>query len=236
MHLWIEETLASVEALQPNKFATQITYLLLNLAYKIDYLITSEGQLMDAVERIHKIYFLVNEASITEKNNRIIQEFRRILILPQAEVYKELYRIKATFGVSSPTSPLQVGNVIRDELNSLNTDRNTSNPAITIKIMEHAIQYCLFYYGMPAPTKKLLHFMVIMLNADYFKSLGFKQTFHDPTTNSLDKTAIKRKIKSIEEEGQIRFPHFKVNTSNLKYGNLSDFVHSLLSNMQGTQL
>lgn len=233
LHLWIDDTLATIDTLQPNKFSTAISYLLLNLAYKIDYLLASEGQLMDAIERIHRIYFTADESSVMDKNNRMLKEFRKILIMPKAEVYQELYRIKATFGVSSPTSPLQVGNVIGDELNNMIWYRDNNYPHVAITILEYIIQYCLFYYGMPEPTKKLLHLMGVMINADYFKALGYKQTYYDPATGTLHKTTIKRKIRAIEEEAQKAYPHFKVNVNLLKYGSLLDFVHSLLLEMKG---
>ncbi|MGH2565380.1 MAG: hypothetical protein ACRDE5_12745, partial [Ginsengibacter sp.] len=68
MQRWIKETFDSVAALDAEKFSGGIAYLLLALAYRIDYLIAPEGSLLYAIEKIVGIYFQKDERATTEKN------------------------------------------------------------------------------------------------------------------------------------------------------------------------
>ena len=67
MRKWLSDTLARVEELDFKEFSGGIAYLLLNLGYRIDYLIKPEGPLMESIEKIHKSYFAQDNKSLDEK-------------------------------------------------------------------------------------------------------------------------------------------------------------------------
>src|SRR5436190_1455037 len=65
---WISETLSYVKTLDADKFSGGIAYLLLALAYRIDYLIVPEGTILHDLEKIVELYFKKDNHQTTEKN------------------------------------------------------------------------------------------------------------------------------------------------------------------------
>ena len=74
---WIKETLDYINTLDAEKFAGGISYMLLSLIYRIDYLITPEGKLLNDLEKIGGIYFKKDERSVIEKSKDMIEEFKK---------------------------------------------------------------------------------------------------------------------------------------------------------------
>ncbi len=228
---WIEKVLEQVEKLDHNKFAGGIAYMLLNLAYKIDYLITPEGKLMERVERIHKMYFANNDLTVIEKIDRMVRDFKEIQDMLKEEVFEELYLVKATFGITNPTLPQQISDLIIKESQRMIWHRDNNHLDIALNILEYICQYSLFYFGMPRPTEMLFQMLVRMLNAGFYQELGFEQTYYNANTSQFDTSAIKRKIAEVQKEARTRYPNFKINTSKLRYDSLVNFVYSLLTEM-----
>src|SRR5688572_12687644 len=72
---WIQETLDLINSVDLDKYSGGIAYLLLALAYRIDYLILPEGKLLLALEKIVEIYFRKDDRQVTEKNQEMIEGF-----------------------------------------------------------------------------------------------------------------------------------------------------------------
>src|SRR4051812_1959918 len=65
---WIEETMTLIGTVDQDKYSGGIAYLLLALAYRIDYLILPEGRLLTELEKVVEIYFRKDDRQVTEKN------------------------------------------------------------------------------------------------------------------------------------------------------------------------
>ena len=229
---WIRTLLLRIETLDNNKYSTGIAYALLGLTYRIDYLLAPEGRLMDTLEKIHKEYFANSEDSPVRKNEKIVKLFKKVLAIEEKDVARDLYRIKATFGITAPTAPMQIANLINGEIQSINMYLENKQDDIAVGILEYIAQYCMFYYGIPQPTKALFHLLIRTIHSDYFTALGFLEIYYNADTKKFDTKAIRRRINKINQEGRVRFPHFKVHTNQLKYTTLVDFLVSLLRQIQ----
>ena len=75
---WIKQTLDTISPLDADKFSGGIAYMLLALIYKIDYLITPEGKILNDLEKITGIYFKKDERPVVEKNRDMIEEFKKM--------------------------------------------------------------------------------------------------------------------------------------------------------------
>ncbi len=73
---WITETLDKIASVDADKFSGGICYLLLALVYRIDFLISPEGQLLNDLEKISGIYFKKDDRQMVEKNRDMIEEFK----------------------------------------------------------------------------------------------------------------------------------------------------------------
>jgi hypothetical protein len=74
MQKWITETLQLVQSVDADKYSGGIAYLLLALAYRLDFLMVPEGTLLLDIERIVDIYFKKEDKSVPEKNAEMIEE------------------------------------------------------------------------------------------------------------------------------------------------------------------
>lgn len=229
---WIQTTLKRIENLDTNKYSVGTAYTLLGLTYRLDYLLAPEGQLMDKLEKIHKGYFANADDSAQRKNAKIIKTFRDVLKIDEEDVTKDLYRVKATFGITAPTAPTQIANLINSEIPSINVYLESKQDDIAVNILEYVAQYCLFYYGIPQPTRALFQILIRTIHSDYFTALGFSKVYYNVATQEFDAKSIRRKINEINKVAQVRFPHFKVYTNQLKYTSLVDFLVSLLRQIQ----
>ncbi len=229
---WIKDVLSRLKTLDSNKYSTGAAYTLLCLTYRIDYLLAPEGRLMDKLEKIHKEYFANADDSANRKNEKINKIFEDILKIEEESIEKDLYRIKSTFGITAPTAPMQIANLINSEIPSINLYLESKQDDIAVNILEYIAQYCLFYYGVPRPTRALLHLLIRTIHSDYFSELGFSKNYYNAATKEFDVKAIRKKINAINQDARKRFPHFKVYTNQLKYTSLVDFLVSLLRQIQ----
>ena len=229
---WIKETLERLGALNNSKYSTGAAYTLLGLTYRVDYLLAPEGQLMDKLEKIHKEYFANADDSAVRKNEKVNKIFQKILKINEEAVTQDLYRIKSTFGITAPTAPAQIANLINGEIPSINLYLESKQDDIAVNILEYIAQYCLFYYGVSRPTRALFHLLIRTIHSDYFSELGFSKVYYNAKTKEFDAKAIKRKINDINKDARNRFPHFKVYTNQLKFTSLVDFLVSLLRQIQ----
>lgn len=116
---WIKAVLDRIAGLNPDKLAGGISYLLLGLCYKIDYLVAPEGTLMRDLEKIHRLYFSREEKTYIEKNQTMIKEFDRLFKEPKENILKELYRVKSTFAIVNPVAHDEIASTIENELKNL---------------------------------------------------------------------------------------------------------------------
>src|SRR5207249_7663863 len=101
---WIGETISYIKTLDPDKFSGGVAYLLLALAYRIDYLIVPEGKILHDLEKIVEVYFKKDERPTTEKNRDMVGGFEKLINRTKDEVFAALYRSKHTFAIVMPQS------------------------------------------------------------------------------------------------------------------------------------
>ncbi len=115
--------------------------MLLTLAYKIDYLIAPEGNLLYDVEKIVGIYFKKDERPATEKNRDMIEEFKKVQARTKEEIFPQLYRSRYTFAIVAP----QVHKAIADAIHGANQNmpwyRDNNYPFIANQVT--GIWHCI---------------------------------------------------------------------------------------------
>ncbi len=203
-----------------------IAYLMLNLGYKLDYLTIPEGNLMEAIERIHRVFFAKDGKTSLQKNSLLYKEYRALQKRSKAAIFKELYRVKNTFGITKPATHDRVVSFIDGELPHMDWYEENGYEHIALAIPGYIVGYCLFQFAMPKPVKELLHLYYQVTEATYFKDLGFQYDF--VKNGQLDKKEIKRAIKKITEANDDQYPRFNPDTSDLSFDNLVKFARSFL--------
>lgn len=229
---FIEDMLKRIGGLNEEQFSGGISYLLLNTAYKIDYLIVPEGQLMSDLEKISFDYFAKDNKPFQEKNRVMKEALKKLLDMPKEDVMKALYKTRSTFGIANPAPHQAVLDLFTNNINNIKWYVENNYHDIAVTIYEYLATFCMFSYGLPKPDAKLFHLMINIINQDYFIELGLPEKYYDAAAGKFDEQLIKNKIDSIINEGLELYPELKFNTGNLKFDSLVSFLKTFIAEMQ----
>ena len=229
---WTEDALKRITELKEESFSGAKSYLLLDLLYKIDYLIVPEGSLENELEKISWGYFTKDNKPFEEKNRAIKESFEKLLVKPKDEILKSLYRTKATFGVANPAPHNAVVDAINSNINNVKWYVDNDYEDVAWIIFEYIAGYSLFSYGLPKPDIKLFHLLYNITQQDYFTALGLKEKYYDTSSKKFEEGAIKDKVNEIIKEGTEQFPELKFSTDNLKFDNMVSFLRSYITEIQ----
>ncbi len=234
----ITETLTEIDdgALNAQKYPGAIAYLLLSLTYKLDYLIKPEGYMMETLERIHRLYFAKDNKTSTQKHQGIYKEYQKLIARPKEDFFKEMYRVRATFGITSPENHDRLASFIDGELKNMDWYYEHGHPKVALAIPTYIVGFSLFNYALPKPDKAYLHLYFQILESDYFQNLGFQNAFFNKANNSLDKRAIRRAIEQIRVENSARYPKLNPVIGSLEYTDLPSFARSYLMMVRNLDL
>ena len=156
---WIKETLEHITTLDADKFAGGISYMLLSLIYRIDYLIAPEGKLLSDLEKIGGLYFKKDERQVVEKSRDMIEEFKKLQLLTNGEINKNLFRSKYTYSIVSPQPYKTIADCIHGANQNMVWYKDNNQPFIASQIIEYGIMYCQYSYSLPKVITELESFV-----------------------------------------------------------------------------
>ena len=232
MQKWIGDTISYIKTLDSDKFSGGIAYLLLALAYRIDYLIVPEGNILHDLEKIVELYFKKDERQTTEKNRDIIEGFEKLKNKPKEEVSDALYRSKHTFAIVTPQNYKTIADAIYNANQNIGWYRDNNYPSIAAQIAEYGIAYCQYSYSLPRPVTELFHLFEMVNYGEYFRALGFTANFYNPETKQFDAEKIGERIKQILNTWKPKYPNLKIKLENIKYDNMVSFNVSFTTEIE----
>lgn len=231
LQLWINETLNKISELDEGKLAGGISYMLLGLLFRIDYLLMPQGNLFDDIEKINGIYNLKDNKSILEKNRLMIEELRNLQSKSKEYVFKNFYETKATFGYVTATSHKQFYEFLLEEFKNTQWYYDNRYDQIITSIYEWMIGYSFYYYGLFPATHDFLKITYMVMYPDYFKEIGYNQSLYDTSNNTLNQAAIEKEIQRVITHYIKDFPKLAILTANLKYTSLNEFLYTYLNEL-----
>lgn len=232
-YTWLEkeirETLEEIERgkLDKNQYPGGISYLLLNLVYKLDYLVKPEGFMMETLERVHRLYFAKDERTVAQKNLLFCKELQKLATRPKEAFFKEMYRVQATFGITTSVGHEQVVQVLSSELPKMDWYQENAYDKVALAIPGYIVGKCLFNFAIPKYDRALFHLYFRIMESGYFKALGFQESYRENDGVTLHKKAIKKAIEQIAETYKNAAP----DTSLLAYDSPVVFARSYLRMM-----
>ncbi len=226
----IEATLEEMNngSLDKNQYPRGISVLLLDLIYRLDYLTKPEGYMMESLERMHRQYFAQDGQSLIQKNQMLYKLLSSLMERPKDEFFKEMYRVKATFGITDPINHDRVVDFIDSELDSMDWYKDNKHLKTALAIPGYIIGYCMFYYAVPRPVRELFHLFYEITNPKYFKSLGFSDIYFDTQTDTFNKKSIRRAIDQIASRNRKNYPKLNPAVASLSFRSPLDFAKSYL--------
>lgn len=229
---WIGDTISFVKTLDADKFSGGIAYLLLALAYRIDYLIVPEGKVLHDLDKITESYFKKDERRTTEKNRDMVEAFEKLKELTKEEIYASLYRSRHTFAVVTPQKHKAISDSIYNANQNISWYRDNNYTAIGEQIAEYGIAYCQYSYSLPRPITEFFQLFMMVNHGEYFKALGFTATYYDIQTKQFDIDDIIGRIKQIVDKWKVKYPNLKIRLENLRYDSLLNFNISFTTEIE----
>ena len=222
----IKETKEEIGKHDPAFMSGGIAFLLLNLTYEIDYLITPQGGLTDSLEKIQQMFFAQNNKSTQERNTDILAEYDKILNTPKEKIMEGIYEVNATFAIANPASHKSVMDMMFKEREKVGWYRDNNYPQMVEAIYSYMISYAFFNYGMVFPVSRILNIGMAVLHPDYYEACGSKPRLNNNGT--LDNAAITAEINAIVAEARKTYPNIAFNTATLNFTSIALFIDSLI--------
>lgn len=220
---WIESGKLNEES-----YPGGLSYVLLNLVYKLDYFLQPQGRITEIFEKSHSIFFTKDEGLETiQKNNLIRKEIKSILDFSDQVIIKQFQRTIYTFGLTTPVNHVQLVQFIEAEIDNMNWYRDNEYEEVAIAVPGYIVGYCLFNYAMPEPDRELLHLYYTILEPAFFKALGFEYNFLEPQ-GAMNGKEIQKAITDILQAYQSKYTSSKPNLDMLIFNNPVDFARSFL--------
>ncbi len=216
--------------LDAKQYPGGIAYLLLDLVYKLDFLTKPEGFMMEALERIHRLYFANAGQPSPEKNAVLLKELEQLLERPKEDYFKEMYRTTSTFGITTAVNYSRVVNFIEGELGNMYWYDDNGYDEVACSVPGYIVGYCLFNYAVPKPCKDLFQLYYQILEPGYFYNLGF-QTYR-AKDGTFNVKGIKKAIKRLVDLYSSKYEGFVPNTSMLDFKSTTAFAMSYLKMME----
>ena len=210
------------------KYPSGISYLLLDTTYKIDYLTTPEGFIMETIERIHRSYFSAEEKTFIQKNALILKELEKIKNRSKSLIFNELYGTTSTFGILQPKQHDALVSLIDGELPNRDWYEQNGHQKVALAVSGYIVGHTLFTYALPKADREFLAFYYKILEPDFFKSLNYTPQYLNAQTGVFDQKAIKIALKTIADKHLDKFPKLAPDTSILDFKTPSKFAASYL--------
>jgi hypothetical protein len=236
MQKWIADVLDTIQNLDAEKFSGGIAYLLLSLLYRIDFLISPEGKLLNEFEKIVQLYYKKDDRPVVEKNRDMIEAVKKIHAKTKEEIFPYLFRSKYTFSIAMPQTYKYVSDAIYNANQNVTWYRDNGYPFIARQITEYGISYCQYSYSLPRPVTELFLLFMMVNYSEYFAALGFKRLYYDTSNKKLNEEGIKERIEEIEEQWKPKYPHFQFKFDSLKFTSLIAFDLSFTNGVESLNL
>ncbi|MEY4927282.1 MAG: hypothetical protein RI894_1718 [Bacteroidota bacterium] len=245
-----KKVLAAAAALDPKRYAGGAAFLMLDWAYKIDYLIAPEGFTMDICDKVHHHYFNnsgfnnsgLNSSGGISLNERTSLMQRELLQLNQLSLQKleaELYTTISTFGISKAADLTEIIPLIDIQLPAIQHFMLLRKHDVAEAIIGYVIGFCFFSYAVPKPVRRLFQLWYIVCESQYFKDLGLHYDFYDSTAkmfSTKNKVEILAEIDFLQAKYAASHPHFQFNKTALNFADLASFGYSLLAEIRNLRL
>jgi hypothetical protein len=232
LQTWIKETLELVETVDADKYSGGIAYLLLALAYRIDFLLVPEGRFLLDLEKIVDIYFRKDDRPVSEKNGEMIEEFLKLQARTKEEIFPHLFRSKFTFSIVTPQNHKTIADAIYNANQNIGWYKENKHPEIAAKISEYGIAYCQYSYSLPRPLTELFQLFMMVNYSDYFRDLGFKISYYDKEKKEFNQEAIIQTIAAIQDAWKPKYPELAMKTEKLKFDNMMVFNQTFTSEIE----
>jgi hypothetical protein len=220
----IQLTLSHVHtgSLKSQEYPGAISFLLLDLMYKIDFLIKPECHIKEKITECHSLFFEDSISSVHDKNRSIIEIINEIDQFSYDTITQEFYDVNSTFGISKPEGNNVLQAIIEAQQKDLNWYINNHPNPYASAICGYTIGYSLYSFAMPEPLRETLVIFYKSIYCEYYAKLGFSPTHSFGNKDFAN--YLKKSLKNVMAEND----NFKLDVSKLKFDDMAIFCASYI--------
>jgi len=207
------------------KFTGARTFLIMSFVYKIHYLLSPEGKLLELINKIH-IEFNKNSTNSQDLNNQLLVFVLQFDTFTEKDFKNSLIRVVSTFPVVPPVVPKMITNFIKNEIDKIHWYEDNNHKDISLAILEYIVGYSCYYFGFEPIIQELFELFWQVTECEYYTELGIKTNYVDKS--GLNFMTISQKINLLNSIYQKNYPKFIFNIKHLNLDNKYLFANTFL--------
>ena len=229
---WIHKGLESAHMFDPEKQAGAISWILLALVNRIEYLLTPQGGTIPILRKISGIYFAQGDRSYPERNAEMLSLFRDLATGADTRAPRDFYQVTSTFSTTGQSTPESVMTVINDALSGYHHWKNLADPTPALACLEYTAAQPLATTSVPFPVRNLMLLLLQVLHADFFRSLETDQGLVDAESGTINGEHVAERVAEILAAAEGPLANFQFRSERLAHGSPMEFATSFVLEMQ----
>lgn len=229
---WIQESLERAAQFDPEKQSGAISWILLSLAHRIEYLLAPQGGTIPILRKIVGIYFAQGDRSYPERNSEMLSLFQELSADVEARSARDFYRVTSTFATTGQSTPNSVLGVINDALNGYNHWKGLTDPTPALACLEYTAVQPLATTSVPSPVSDLMMLLLQVLHPSFFVEVGINDAFVDPDNGTIDGGRFVAAVEAALEGASGPLASFQFRTERLAFDSPLAFASSFVLEMQ----
>ncbi len=202
-------------------------YAVLATIYKVEFLLTPQGQLREAIEDIHQSYFLHSGTHQIIRLESMVRQLEKLAELSDSVLKADFYDVTTTFGTVEPLASERLRQILLAEVEQIDSYNNEPSQAYAVNIPGFIMGYCLYRYALPGLVRDLFALFYFLTEPEFVKELGYP-ILGKGRSEGFDRKAIQKSIKHLEEEWSDRLKSIGLNPETLEYSDDVAFGKSYL--------
>ena len=225
----LQTTFEQVDSLDTVKFAGARAFILMNSVFKILYLLSPEGILLENLKNIYDFYYTEDNKTQVEKTAFVYSRLNALKKLSIVELKHSLYYVLYTFPEVLPTESTEFINFVKDEIQKIFWYESNEYKNVAQAILEYIVGYSCFSFGTIPVVKELLSIFWQVMNKKFFDDLEIKDLPFEKDKISF--FFLMQKVSSINSAASHIYPKFFFNIKHLNLDNRFEFAKSFIYEM-----
>lgn len=223
---WLKETKESLNKYEAVKFVGARSFLLLTFIYKIHFLLSPEGELLNEINKMNEIFYLDKYKTDFEKNALISKKIDSLENWSDEKLKKSFYFVYATFPIAPPIEPTEIIKFATNEIDKIHWYADNDYKDVAKAIAEYIVGYSCYNFGAIPVIREIFAVFWEILYHEYFTELGFKNIPYDK--KNINYVQLNQLFNKINTIAQKQYPNFNFNIKHLNIMNINEFAMSYI--------
>lgn len=226
MQTTLAETIARVESLDMEKDNGAISYLIMSMVFRIDYLIAPEGKTLEKIFKITEIYYDATIPTYIEKNKQIVALLQELKIQTFDDFKLDQYNFTSTFSSVNPTNYQTIIDSIVNSNKNHEWYLKNNFADVALCCPEYGFAYCRLAFSTHAVFNEFFDVFMNVLHTDFYKNLGIDRGIYNTEAKVINREKLISICKDILEKYKPIYPNINLVFENIKTDCLLNFALS----------